>query len=49
MKQIPRNLTDADDGLLNGTRDLIHDCDLLFTGAFRKLLKSSGVKNRRAA
>jgi transposase InsO family protein len=44
MKQIARNLTDADDGFLNGTRYLIHDRDPSFTGALRELLKSSGVK-----
>ena len=44
MKQIARNLTDADSGFLNGTRYLIHDRDPLFTEGFRKLLKPSGVK-----
>jgi transposase InsO family protein len=44
MKQIARNLTDADDGFLNGARYLIHDRDPLFTRAFSELLKSSGVK-----
>jgi transposase InsO family protein len=44
MKQIARNLTDADDGFLNGTRHLIHDRDPLFTEAFRELLKSCGVQ-----
>jgi transposase InsO family protein len=44
MKQIARNLTDADGGFLNGARYLIHDRDPLFTEAFRELLKSSGVK-----
>ncbi len=44
MKQIARNLTDADSGFLNGTRYLIHDRDPLFTRAFRERLKSSGVK-----
>ena len=43
MKQIARNLTDADSGFLNGTRYLIHDRDPLFTRAFRERLKSSGV------
>jgi transposase InsO family protein len=42
--QISRNLTDADDGFLNGTRYLIYDRDPLFTGAFAELLKPSGVK-----
>lgn len=44
MKQIARNLTDADGGFLNGTRYLSHDRDPLFTEAFRELLKPSGVK-----
>ena len=44
MKQIARNLTDAEDGFLNGVRYLIHDRDPLFTDAFRELLKLSGVK-----
>jgi len=44
MKQITRNLTDADDGFLNGVRYLIDDRDPLFTEAFSELLKSSGVK-----
>jgi putative transposase len=44
MKQIARNLTDADGGFLNGARYLIHDRDPLFTEAFRELLKSSGAK-----
>ena len=44
MKQIVRNLSDADDGFLNGTRHLIHDRDPLFTEAFRELLKSCGVQ-----
>ena len=44
MKQIARNLTDADSGFLNGTRYLIHDRAPLFTEGFRKLLKPSGVK-----
>ena len=44
MKQIARNLTDADNGFLNETRYLIHDRDPLFTQAFSELLKSSSVK-----
>jgi transposase InsO family protein len=43
MKQIARNLTDAQDGFLNGACYLIHDRDPLFTDAFRGLLKLSGV------
>jgi putative transposase len=44
MKQIARNLTDADEGFLNGARFLIHDRDPLFSEAFREILKSSDVK-----
>jgi putative transposase len=44
MKQIARNLTDADDGFLTRTHYLIHDRDPLFTGEFREILKSSGVE-----
>ena len=43
MSQIARNLTDAEDGFLNGSRYLIHDRDPLFTKSFREVLKSSGV------
>ncbi len=44
MKQIARNLTDAEDGFLNPARYLIHDRDPLFTEDFSELLKLSGVK-----
>jgi transposase InsO family protein len=44
MKQIARNLTDVDDGFLDGARYLIHDRDPLFTEAFKELLKCSGVE-----
>ena len=44
MKQVARNLTDADSGFLNGARYLIHDRDPLFTEQFREILKPSGVK-----
>ena len=43
MKRIARNLTDVDEGFLNGTRYLILDRDRLFTEAFRDVLGSSGV------
>ena len=43
MKQIARNLTDAEDGFLLGVRYLVLDRDPLYTGAFRKFLKDSGV------
>ncbi len=44
MKQIARNLTDADEGFLKGARHLIHDRDPLFTETFRGVLGSSGVQ-----
>jgi putative transposase len=43
MNQIARNLTDCEDGFLNGSRHLIHDRDPQFTMSFREILKSSGV------
>ncbi len=43
MKQIARNLTDAEEGFLKGARYLIHDRDPLFTQAFREVLGSTGV------
>jgi transposase InsO family protein len=45
MKQIARNLTDAEDGILRGKRYLIHDRDPLFTAEFVDLLAGSGVKS----
>lgn len=45
MKQMARNLTDAEDGCLVGTRYLIHDRDPLFTAEFREILRSGGVKS----
>ena len=47
MRQIARNITDIDDGFLNGCRYLIHDRDPLFTEAFRALLKSADVETVR--
>ena len=44
MRQIARNLSDIDDGFMNGYRYLIHDRDPLFTEGFSALLKSAGVK-----
>ncbi len=43
IKQMARNLTDAEDGFLNGTGYLIHDRDPLFTTEFRQVLRSAGV------
>ena len=44
MTQLARNLTDAVDGFLQGTRYLILDCDPLYTRGFRRMLKDSGVQ-----
>ena len=44
MVQQARNLTDAEDGFLNGKRVLIHDRDPLFTEKFRTTLGSVGVR-----
>jgi len=44
MKQIARNLTDAVDGFLRDARYIILDRDPLYTAAFRRMLKDSGVK-----
>jgi hypothetical protein len=44
MSQLARNLTDCDEGFLNGFRHLIHDRDPLFTRSFRAILKSSDVE-----
>ena len=45
MSQIARNLTAADEGILNGKRYLIHDRDTLFTAEFLDMLASAGVKS----
>ena len=44
MTQVARNLTDAEDGFLRGVHYLILDRDPLYTAAFRRLLRDSGVK-----
>ena len=43
MKQIAKNLTDAVDGFLRDARYIILDRDPLYTVAFRRMLKDSGV------
>lgn len=45
MKQIARNLTDAEDGILRRKRYLIHDRDPLFTAEFLELIAGTGVKS----
>ncbi len=47
MNQIARNLTDAEDGFLNGSRYLIHDRDPLFTKSFRETPGYSGEETVR--
>jgi transposase InsO family protein len=44
MMQLARNLTDANDGFLRGVQYVILDRDPLYTAAFRRLLRDSGVK-----
>jgi hypothetical protein len=43
MTQLARNLTDPSDGFLRGAEYIILDRDPLYTGAFRRLLRESGV------
>jgi hypothetical protein len=45
MKQIARNLTDAENGILRKKRYLIHDRDPLFTAEFLELIAGTGVKS----
>jgi putative transposase len=44
MERMARNLTDAVDGFLRGTRYLIHDRDPLYTRAFLEILTSTGIQ-----
>ena len=44
MKQMARNLLDADDGFLRGKRYLILDRDPLYRKEFRQMLRGAGVK-----
>jgi putative transposase len=44
MKQMARNLLDAEDGFLRGTRYLIADRDPLYTKDFRDMLGAAGTK-----
>jgi transposase InsO family protein len=44
MTQLARNLIDAGDGFLRGVQYLILDRDPLYSAAFRRLLRESGVK-----
>jgi transposase InsO family protein len=45
MKQIARNLTTGEDGIVNGKRYLIHDRDPLFTSEFLRMLGDAGVQS----
>ena len=42
MSQIARNLTDAEQGILTGKRNLIHDRDPLFTAEFLQMIADTG-------
>ena len=44
MLQVARNLTDAQDGFLNGITHLVLDRDPLYTTAFRSMLGDAGTK-----
>ena len=44
MEQMARNLTDHFSGFLKEKKYLIHDRDPLFTKAFRRILRDSGVR-----
>ena len=44
MTQLARNLTDSSDGFLRGLQYIILDRDPLYTAAFQRLLRDSGVK-----
>ena len=44
MKQVARNLTDAEDGFLKGKRYLLMDRDTKFTDAFRNILSYEGIE-----
>jgi putative transposase len=43
MRQVARNLTDAEDGFLNGKRYLLMDRDAKFSAAYRAILGNAGV------
>jgi putative transposase len=48
IKQVARNLTDCEEGFLNGTTYLLMDRDTKFTADILEILKSSGVKSVRS-
>src|SRR5260370_14060907 len=43
MKQVARNLTDAEDGFLNSKRYILIDRDAKFSTAYRGFLEDAGV------
>jgi hypothetical protein len=47
MKQVARNLTDAEEGFLNGRRYVLMDRDAKFCEAFRNGVQSGGVESIR--
>jgi len=46
MAQVGRNLTDSEDGFLDGMEYFVCDRDTLFTNEFCRTLETSGVKRR---
>jgi transposase InsO family protein len=44
MQQIAKNLTDCEDGSLNGKRYILMDRDAKFCPTFQEILKTSGVE-----
>ena len=44
MKQVARNLTDAEDGFLEGKRYVLMDRDSKFSAAFRQVLRDAGTE-----
>jgi transposase InsO family protein len=44
MEQVARNLTDCEEGFLNGKRFLVIDRDAIFSPKFKAILRGSGVE-----
>ena len=44
MKQVARNLIDAEDGFIKGKRYILMDRDAKFCDAFREILETAGTK-----
>jgi putative transposase len=44
MKQVARNLTDAEDGFLKGQRYLLMDRDTKFSAGFRRVLQNASIE-----